>query len=316
MKERILLFVIAIITSGVLLSCGYAEVIDGDYSGQLNQKEVRFSSNILMFTAYSSTDSTPSVSRIIGGKWEPGDAVGIYMFEKESYSVVGGAGNVKYVTEYGGKTGNFISENSKVYFPVNGREVRFMSYYPYSEYTSGIIYKVDVSNQVPQSDIDLLYSFDVAATYDSNIEIRRVPMDFERQLTKIYINVRNGDGLQSSDLTKMKVYITGLSTKADFNLLTGKLSRLTGLSPIYPSVIIAGGGNIYSGEAIVIPTSSASNAKIVIDLNNGKGVYTWNLDGVFYKGKQYTYDVTVTRSGISVNSKIQNWHVVSQETSV
>ena len=308
MREKLLLSGIAIIASCALCSCISEEVLNREPSVPADQKEAKFSSNII--------ETRSSDLRVSGSKWESGDAIGIFMIEEENYTVFKGKSNIKYVTEYGGYTGDFIPEGDKIYFPNDGREVRFMSYYPYSEYTDGTIYKVNVSNQVSQSDIDLLYSFDVATTYDSNIEIRRVPMDFERQLVKIYINVRNGDDLQGSDLMKMKVYITGLNTKADFNLLTGKLSRLTGLSSIYPSAIIAGGGNVYSGEAIVIPTSSASNAKIVIDLNNGKGVYTWNLDGVFYKGKQYTYDVTVTRSGISVNSKMQNWHVVSQDTSV
>jgi len=309
-KKIVLLLLTVLVMSGALSSCGYAEVLDGDYTGLLSQKEVRFSSNVVVPTYSSSL-------RIVGHKWESGDAIGVYMLDKNSYAVVAGNNNVMYSTEYGGSTGNFVAHNGKVFFPANGREVRFMLYHPYSDLMSGSIYKVDVSNQTRQSDIDLLYSFDASATYDSNIEIRRVPVDFKRQLAKIYINVKNGEGLQGYDLMRMKVYITGLNTKADFSLLTGKLSNTSGISPITPSVLIAGGGNVYSGEAIVIPSSEVKNARIVLDLNNGKGSFAWNInERSFEKGKKYTYNITVTQSGITVDSKINNWHSIGMETEV
>ena len=305
-----LLLLIAVVMSGVLSSCGYAEVLDSDYTGSYSGKEVRFSSNVVI-PAYSSS------SRISGYKWEPGDAIGVYMMDTDSYAVVGGNSNIMYVTEYGGITGNFVAHNSKVFFPANGRKVRFMSYHPYSDLTDGTIYKVDVSNQMHQTFIDLLYSFDTTTTYDSDIEIRRVPINFERQLAKIYINIKNGEDLQGYDLMNMKVSITGLNTKADFNLLTGKLSNLNNKFPITPSVLIAGGGNVYSGEAIVIPTSEIRNARIAVDLNNGKGSFIWNINELsFEKGKKYTYNITVSRSGITVNSKISNWHNIEMETEV
>ena len=304
-----LLLLMTVVLSGVLSSCGYAEVLD-DYTGAFSGKEVRFTSNVVLPTYSSSL-------RIVGHKWEAGDAIGVYMFDKNSYAVVGGNNNVMYFTEYGGSTGNFVAHDDKVYFPANGREVRFMLYHPYSDLTNGTTYKVDVSKQTYQSEIDLLYSFDASATYDSDIEIRRVPIDFERQLAKIYINIKNGEDFQGYDLMHMKVYITGLNTKADFNLLTGKLSNLSKISPITPSVIIAGGGNVYSGEAIVIPTSDVRNARIVVNLNNGKGSFAWNInERSFEKSKKYTYNITVSRSGITVDSKINGWHNIEMETEV
>ena len=309
-KKELLLLLITVVMSGVLFSCGYAEVLDDDYAGALSGKEVRFSSNVVI------PSYIPS-SRISGHKWEPGDAIGVYMLDTDSYAVVEGNNNIMYVTKYGGITGSFVAHNDKIFFPTNERKVRFMLYHPYSDLTDGSIYKVDVTNQFHQSFIDLLYSFDASTTYDSNIEIRRIPIDFERQLAKIYINIKNGEDLQGYDLMNMKVSITGLNTKADFNLLNGKLSNLSNISPITPSVLIAGGGNVYSGEAIVIPSSEIKNARIVKNLNNGIGSFIWDInESSFEKSKKYTYNITVSRSGITVESKINSWHNIEMETEV
>ena len=299
MREKLLLSGIAIIASCTLSSCTFEEVLSYEPTVPTDKTEVRFSSQILK--------QTPSSSRINGNVWEPGDAIGIYMLEGENQAISEGKVNVRYTTEHGGHTANFVAKDNTIYFPDDGRKVRFMSYYPYSAQTSNSIYKVDVSNQIPQSKIDLLYSFDTSSTYDKNIVSRRVPIAFSHQLTKIYINVKNGEGLQGHDLAHIKVSISGLSTKADFNLLTGKLSNLTGTNPISPSVLIAEGGNVYSSEAIVIPGANISKAKITFNLKNGT-VHTWNFDKVLEKGKKYTYNVTISRTGIVVDSKTHEWY--------
>ena len=310
MRKRFLLTVIAVIASGTFFSCAYEEVLNNTPSLPEKKTEVKFSSKIITSGHYN--------SRIIGNTWESGDAIGIYMLEKESLAVFDRMSNVRHETKKKGDIVNFIATGNSIYFPDGGERVRFMSYYPYKESTKGAIYKIDVSNQSSQSSLDFIYSFDTSASYDKNIEVEKVPMEFSHQLAKIIINVKNGEGLNGSDLMNMKVYISGLNTNADFNLLTGKINNYSGISPIFPSIFIAGKGNVYSGEAIVIPSSNLSDAKIVIDLNNGKknkksDVYTWSLGGLIEKRKKYTYNVTVNSTGISVNSTIYNWQNVDTE---
>ena len=311
MREKLLLSGIAIIASCTFISCAYEEVLNHTPPTPPEIKsEVKFSSNILTSGSYS--------LRMIGDFWEPGDAIGTYMIEKVSYVVAEGKENVRYMTDKGGYTGNFYASGNYIYFPDDGRDVRFMSYYPYNESVKGAIYKLDVSTQFPQSKLDFLYSFNTSATYNKNIETEKIPIIFKNQMAKILINVKNGGSLQGYDLMYMKVYFSGLSTKADFDLLTGKTINYSGTSPIYPSVLIAGKGNVYSAEAIVIPTSDLSNAKIVFDLNNGHGnkksdVYTWNFDKGLEKGKRYTYNVIISNTGISVSTTIHNWNSIYQE---
>ena len=311
MKKKLLL--LAVIASGTLFSCAFEEVLESTPSTPTSKTEVMFASSILQ--------SNSTYSRIIGETWEPDDAIGTYMLEKKNNSVVDGKSNIRYVTDRGGFIGSFRAKDNSMFFPENGREVRFMSYYPYNESIKGAIYKIDVTNQIPQSKLDFLYSFNTSATYNKNIETERVPMKFNHQLAKIFINVKNGAGLQGVDLMHMKVYLSGLSTNADFNLLTGKISNFSKSSPIYPSVLIAGGGNVYSAEAIVIPEPNISNAQIVFDMNNGNknkksDVYIWNLEKSLEKGKRHTYNVTISNTGMSVKPTVQNWHIVSTDETV
>ena len=306
MKERLLLSVIAVIAISMLYSC----ILDEEVFNYAptptipsNKKEVKFSSNISRLEPASTIPS-----RISGNRWVPGDAIGTFMLGKENFAVVDGKRNVKYVTKSSGNSGNFVAESSAIYFPDDGREVRFMSYYPYNKSTSGTTYKVNVFKQIPQSDIDLLYCFDTSSAYNKDIETQKVPMAFKHQLAKVYINVKNGDGLQGYHLMHMKVTLSGLCTKADFNLLTGEFNNYSAITPISPSVLIAGGGNVYSSEAIVIPTKNISDAGIIFKMNNEKGeIYAYNIDNTFEKGKKYTYNVVINSTGIDVSMTTHNW---------
>ena len=306
MKKNLLL--LAGIASGMLFSCAFEESLEHTKPTiPTNKTEVQFLSSI--------RTSSSTYSRILGDYWETGDAIGTYMIEKENQAVVEGKNNVRYITPKGGYTCIFIATDNFMYFPEDGREVHFMSYYPYKESIKGAIYKLDVSTQFPQSKLDFLYSFNTSTTYDKNTDAFKIPMEFKQQMTKILIHIKNGYDLQGFDLMNMKVHLSGLSTTADFNLMTGKISNNNAPSPIYPSILIAGGGNVYSAEAIVIPESDMSKAEIVINMNNGNknqknDVYTWNLGKALEKGKRYMYNITVNRTGITVNSAIHNWNSI------
>jgi hypothetical protein len=295
-----------------LFSCTYEEIITDHVRPDppAQKTEVKFASSVIV--------PTRSGSRLLGDLWEPGDAIGMFMIEKDRYAVVEGNSNVRYYTKKSCYTCNFTATHDFIYFPENGNDVRFMSYHPYNESVKGTTYKIDVTNQSPQSALNFLYSFNPRESYDKNIEAGKVPMEFNHEMTKILINIKNGHSLQGYDLMYMKVYFTGLSTHADFNLMTGKMSNLRKASPIYPSILIAGNGNVFSAEAILIPeTNLPSDAALVFEMNNGnKDVYKWNLGRSLEKGKKYTFGVTINKTGISVNTTIYNWHNVGIDQEV
>ena len=302
-KNLLLLSGIAILLSSALFSCTFEELGGSNTyptpPETVIRSEVRISSNIVK--------KTTTLVHEAGRAWKTGDSIGVFMFEKDNLSIVDGKTNVKYAAVNSGYNSTFNAINETVYFPDNEDDVRFMSYYPYSVSIWNYICKLDVRNQIPQSDIDFLYSFDTLTTYNKTFGGNRVPISFDHQMSKIYINVKPGAGLQGYDIAHMTVAISGLPAKADFNLLTEEISNYTGVSTITPSVIIAGKGNSYSGEAIVLPTSGISGAKITFLMSDGK-VYSWPLDKELKKGTIYTFDVTISGTGITATTKTNHWN--------
>ena len=269
------------------------------------KSEVRFTSNIITMSP---------ATRAAGNTWDGNDKIGVYMLEKESTSVVNEMSNVQHITETGGSAGSFKAVDEIIYFPDNGKEVRFMAYYPYKSDVigDGDIYKVDVTNQNSQAKIDLLYSFKTDAVFEKTVSEKVVPLEFNHMLTKLIVNIKAGEGLESSDLAGIKIHFEGLNSTADFNLFSGSLSNHAGSANIVPLSGIAPGGYVANFESILIPTDAVPNARIVFDLNNAhedisSDVFMWSFDKELVKSTKHTYNVTINRTGIEVKATIIDW---------
>ena len=293
----------------VFISCKDEQAIEVDRS------EVKFSSNI---------NTTSVRTRASDNTWDPNDAIGVYMYEENTQNIVEGKANIRYVTEAGGEKGSFQAESTIIYFPDNGNKVRFMAYYPHREDLSGNndVYTVNVASQSSQQAIDLLYSFDPSAKFDKTTPGKKVPLSFDHQLTKVYVNVMAGEGLVNSDLRDITVSFDGLNTKVDFDLTDGTLGDPGTPAEIALRPTSTKEGYVACFEAIVLPTEAVPTALIVFDLNNGdtennveSDVFTWKFDNVLDKSTRYTYNVTINRSGIVVEATINDW-IASDDANV
>ena len=301
-KYRFLLAITLFASVVAMISCTCDKSIDvfpGD------RTEVKFSSNIIIIGTYT---------KATGTIWEPFDTIGISMYGENDVNVVENKDNIKYVTELGGNTGDFKPAGSVIYFPDNGNKVRFMAYYPYTAGITDNTYNVNVASQSSQQAIDLLYSFDKSAKYDKTVTDNKVPLVFDHQLTKIYINVKAGEGLSNDDLQDIEVSFLGLNTKADFNLLNGNLTNQSTPAEINTLSFTTKEGYVASFEAIVLPVETTPIAKIKFDLKNGdvelgtdSDVYTWDFDSALDKSTKYTYNVLINRSGIVVVATVNDW---------
>ena len=302
MKKILLLSAITFISAITVTSCNKNEetIIPED-----TRKEVKFTSNIVVNHA---------MTRMAGDRWNKNDAIGIFMFNETLTAIVEEKINIKYSTQSEGKIGDFEADSETIYFPDNGNKVQFMSYYPHTTSLDYNIYKVDVSNQTNQSSIDLLHSFQFTL-YDKATP-EPVKLIFDHALTKININVKPGNGLDASDLKDIVVAFEGLNRKANFNLLSGQLTNLSDVNTIIPLKVPVVNGYVHSYEAIVIPTVNLSNALIRIDLQNGDAsrninsdIFSWKyqVNASLSKGTEYTYNITVNRSGLIVEAEINEW---------
>ena len=303
MKKYFLFSVVAIIATTLsLTSCSQ----DDDVKVPADNGAVKFSSNI--------TSLNPAL-RAAGNTWDANDAIGVYMLESASTNIVDNMENIEYFTSASGTEGSFEARNSVIYFPLNGNEVRFMSYYPYkgAVVANSNVYSVDVTDQSSQSKIDLLYSFKTDGSFDKTTTTP-VPLVFEHQLTKVFINVKAGDGLTVNDLQDLKVHFSGLNTEAEFDLLSGTLGSPAGDDVnITPLKISTESGSVASYEAIILPMGSVpSGAKIVFDLDNGdveneSDKFTWEFDKPLNSSTKYIYNVTINRAGVTVTATILDW---------
>ena len=302
MKKFFLLSVTAIIASGTFVSCNQNEIEKIPFEGR---SEVSFSSNIIKVIP-------PIKTRMAGNLWAVNDPIGIYMLEEESTAVVEDMRNIKYVSTNTGEDGIFEADEVTIFFPDNGNKVRFMSYFPYTASITDDTYQVDVTDQTSQSAIDLLYSFNEDAKYDKTSSEKKVILVFNHKLAKININIKAGEGLEKSDLDNIKVHFEKFNRKAEFDLISGNLNNITDNGNIIPAEISPKQNYSASYEAIIIPELYPNTSMIVFDLNNGDSgdsdVFTWKFkNDELGEGNEYTYNVTVNRSGIIVEATINDW---------
>ena len=304
--KKFLLSAITIIAAGTFVSC--KQNGDGNDNTKPNRRvEVNFTSNITKI-------DTPQ-TKAVDTEWDENDEIGIFMFEESANNIVERKSNIKYYTVSGGENGLFVPDDEVIYFPDNGDKVRFMSYYPHTAAIDEFVYKVDVSDQSKQYEIDLLHSFDTDTKYDKNSPGKKVSLMFDHKLTKININIKPGDGLTDDDIENTVVTFNGFNTKADFNLISGALSDQSAKAIITPLKISAANNYKLSFESIVLPVVNSNDATIVFDLNNGdtgegieNDLFTWKfgteeLEG----GYEYLFNVTIKRSGIVVEAEIKPW---------
>jgi len=296
------------LASTVIVSCNRKDDLQ---SPENPRTEVKFSSNIIKMDTHT---------RASGSAWDAADAIGVYMFAENEAVAVENKRNVEYVTESGGETGQFKAKSTEIYFPDNGDKVRFMGYYPYQSSVPAEVYAVNVSDQSSQPSIDLLYSFDADAKYDKKTPDKKVPLVFDHQLTKIYVNVKAGEGLSADALQTISVSFLGMNTQANFSLVNGTLSGQTAPAEITARPLFAKDGFAASFEAIVLPAQETSGAQIKFDLQNGdtetdvqSDVYIWSFIHALDKSTKYTYNVTINRTGIVVEATINDWTATDEQ---
>ncbi|WP_448779340.1 fimbrillin family protein [Bacteroides congonensis] len=242
-------------------------------------------------------------TRATNNAWdaEGSDEVGILVKQN---GVFGDVVNKHYYVSAEGNLST-ASADDAIYYPADGSKVDFVAYYPYSAVLADNAYAIDVTNQSPQSAIDLLYSIN-ATNKDKNVTAP-VQLTFKHQLTKIVLNITKDATIPT--LEGLKVAITGTKTKGSFALLNGALTPDDASTKAIEALVNKAGT---LAEAIILPVNNLSGAKITFTL--GGETKSWNIpEGQNYAaGTQHTYPVTIKETGgkISVSfgdASIDDW---------
>ena len=300
MKAKHLLFAsIVLVTS--ITSCS------SDDNDVHERSSIKFSSTVAKQSSIN--------QRAAGSSWDVGDAIGVFMKTGTGLTnIIGGADNQKHTTETALGT-QFLPADAianAIYYPTSGA-VDFIAYYPYVDNLTNYTYKVDVTNQSVQENIDFLYSNDATGKSSGD----QVVLGFNHELTKVVFNLTSID--LDVDLTGIAIAIDGMSVMGDFDLGAGTLV-VTGLPASISMKAAVDPSNTLKAyaEGIVIPTVKAPRNFSFTFKDKGTTVtYTWNASNeAFNKGKKNVYNVQlggIQEVLVTPSSTIEDWGPGSSE---
>ena len=256
--------------------------------------------------ALEATSGIRMNTRAYDNTWEAGDAIGIYMLDDD---MTDGDGNHKYTTAETAETGSFTAaEGRTLYFPVNGDARDFVAYYPYREtLKEGNVYTVDVKNQTPQKDIDLMGAAKVTGKDKTNPKVAFV---FTHKLVKLAITLKaDGTSLTDADLAGTTVSLSNQQTTATYNVVTGGEAVVTAGTPAEIALHTDG----LKAEGIVLPAESTAGMVLTFTVPNlDNQAFHWNVNSAekskaFEAGSKYLYTITIGKAGVEVSSTVEDW---------
>ena len=256
--------------------------------------------------ALEATSGIRMNTRAYDKTWEAGDAIGIYMLNAD---VIDGDGNRKYTTTQEAENGSFTAaEGQTLYFPVDGSMRDFVAYYPYREtLADGNVYTVDVRNQTPQKDIDLMGAAKVERKDKLDPHVAFV---FTHKLVKLDITIKaDGTSLTDAELAGTTVSLSNQQTAATYNVVTGGEATVTAGTPAKISLHTDG----LKAEGIVLPAASTAGMELTFTVPGlGNQAFHWSVNSTekskaFEAGSKYLYTITIGKAGVDVSSTVEDW---------
>ena len=242
-----------------------------------------------------------------------GSKVAIFLAEDVNGTATASGDNVTTYTqplEYtaDGNGGLSTADNSKQYWPTSGNGLHIYGVYPYSAATAYDATNVPFSVKGDQSsDADYNASDLMTGAPETNPAKRTdnngaVEVKFTHLLSKININLTAGAGFETADLSSAKVYIQNTKPTTTFNVQNTTLGTASGTAA---DITVCTGTK---GSAIIVPQTVASGtAFIKVEVGGGEYIYKLGSETTFAGKTQYTYNITVAKTGLTVKSTISAW---------
>lgn len=203
----------------------------------------------------------------------------------------------EYTRNYTVGTGDVLTtdETPKLYYPMNGSPVSIYAVHP--SYTSG----TDFTVAIDQRDDALYAASDLC--YSKTTSYKKADwnkLTFEHLLSKVVVNITNSINSNAISSVQLNACIrTSLTYPVDnsggYTLGDASIPNTVTLNP---------------SAAAIIPPQTISEGTVLIDFtipDVGFIEYTLPTDVTFESGHQYTYNITVSQTGIAVTSSITKW---------
>ncbi len=214
-----------------------------------------------------------------------------------------GSGNLKVYDE--------SNSNSEVpqYWPTSGNGLHIYGVYPSGSASAYTETAKEFSVKPDQSSDDNYKASDLMIGKPANNPVTRttntVQLTFKHLLTKVNINLTNGDGFSDSDLASAEVYILNTKTTTTFSVKNQSIGDASGSAQ---DIKVCTGT---TGSAIIVPQTLSANTNF-IKIKVGGGEYIYKLtyttgSSPFQASSVYTYNITVNKTGLEVSSNITGW---------
>jgi hypothetical protein len=258
-------------------------------------------------------------TRATGAIWEADDAIGVLvtgsslgaestltaLYPNQSYTLSSGANSAN---------GQFAATSTadKIYFQSDSEVATFAAYYPYAKDADGSVAVSTLKNQTAegQKTIDLLYASGATASKKSPTVSFTGANEFQHVMSKLGLTITLGTGFDDDTLPDdATVTLGGLIHEGALALTgadAGKVVAATGAEAVSDWDITSS-----YGELLLIPQDlSQSPLTLTITVGGQTFTNTTSLCPNLQPGTSYTYNITVTLSGMAVSgSTISDWTV-------
>ena len=307
--KKYILFATAVVA---LAACSSNEEID-----HITSCEIKLSSTLLV--------QTRAAQDIQSTAFDSGETVAVFINENTS-----GTASTTYEQplKYTTGTGGALTTTTTQYFPQNGNGVTIYAVYPYdagkevtvSEESAPFSVQSDQSTDENYKASDLMVG---SPTTTDKVVYRttdEVALQFSHCLSKINVNISAGAGVNEEDLQGAIVTIYTGTNNASFNVQSGVVTAVESQGQAaMPSVSL--GALTVTEDAgpigmsgIIIPQTIQGGSQFITIRTTGQTLATYSYSiptgaaKQFEAGYAYTYNITVLKSGLTVdNTTISPW---------
>ena len=304
MRTRKIIIMMGVLAGAVVLSSCKAE--DKTPGGR----------DAVTFTSGIDRQATPTkgATRASGSFWAANDAIGIYMVKNGTTDIAESASNMEHVTTTG--NGTFTpAAGSQIYYPLDGTSVDFIAYYPFDEDMNFGVNDV----QLPvsqftetQDSYDLLWAKADGTNGGGYNKVANfatpVSLVFSHKLARLVMNVSIDFSVGNVNPDDITVVIDNMNTATTFDTVTGAMGAPSNPMVTTPAEMDAAAGFDASYSSIIIPDSYEAADDIKVQFTVNGETFTWNVGAAAFEGgNEYTYAVTVTRTGVKATGTINPW---------
>lgn len=193
-----------------------------------------------------------------------------------------------------------MTTNPVQYYPAGGGKVDIYAYYP-SNAASAFEVATDQSGDDNYKTSDLMYASLSNVTKNSNDHV----LQFSHKLSKISVTLVKGNGVTDDDLSQATIQLKDVIVKGTFTHSSGQFEAAADENANKGTITIATSAGQTQHSAIVVP-QSVTGKQLSVSIGGTEAIYTMP-ETTFAAGSHYTYNITVSRTGISVTSSITDW---------